>query len=241
MNKKLLSVILAAALFSAVFSDLGSHNSDTYFKTKAVLLLNPEKGIQCSGEQIQAPSGVNYILSAAHCRIIAQDNGSIEVHDADGRVIQRKVIAEDPNSDLLLIEGLPNVEGLKVAEYDEFDQHIRTYTHGHGMPTYKTEGVILKDEYVEVGIEQVKENKFDDCTQYPKNKVEPREDLFAGSIYVCTLTVNETMTTAFVVGGSSGGMVVDDSGNLVGVVSISDGPFSGLVRLADINKFLRNY
>jgi hypothetical protein len=241
MFKKILSVIVSLVLFIAAVSMLNTSKSDAEMKKKAVLLLNPEKGIQCSGEQIQAPSGKTYILSAAHCRVIADSGDSIEVHDAEGRVINRKVVAEDPNSDLLLLEGLPDTDGLRVAPFDTIDEHVRTYTHGRGMPTYKTEGNILGYKWIEASLGKIEEGKVEECSQFPKNRVVTTADPFFGSLSLCVMGVNETMTTALVVGGSSGGMVVNDDGELVGVVSVEDGPFSGMVRLTDINNFLRSY
>jgi S1-C subfamily serine protease len=58
---------------------------------------------------------------------------------------------------------------------------------------------------------------------------------------MCFLKVVEVATTAKVVPGSSGGMVVDDVGDLIGVVSASNGDFGFLVRLQDIKNFLAKY
>ena len=47
-----------------------------------------------------------------------------------------------------------------------------------------------------------------------------------------------TMTSALVVPGSSGGAATDLSGALVGVVSLCDGVFGGLIPLSEINTLM---
>ena len=58
-----------------------------------------------------------------------------------------------------------------------------------------------------------------DCTA-PKNKIVDFIDFFSGqTLKVCVLDVQEVAMTAVIFPGSSGGMVVDDNGSLIGIVS----------------------
>lgn len=52
-----------------------------------------------------------------------------------------------------------------------------------------------------------------------------------------------SVTSAWVVMGSSGGMVVNDAGKLVGIMSAKDinGPFSYMINLSDIKAFTAGY
>lgn len=201
--------------------------------------LTSEKG-SCSAEQVRAPSGVDYILTAAHCRILEQD-GMIHATTEDGRQLDRRIIAEDPKSDLMLLEGIPGMQGLDIASKNRAGQHVKTFTHGAGLATYKTEGEIIQDQKLKIIIDVIA-NAEDEkkCDSQPKYK---KIDLDLGwfKAKVCILDVEETITTAMVVPGSSGGMVVDDSGDLTGVVSAGGNGFGALVRLQDIKAFLSNY
>jgi S1-C subfamily serine protease len=194
----------------------------------------------CSGEQIRAPSGVDYILSAGHCKVL-EENHQVTVTDADGNSIKRDVIAEDPNSDLLLIEGLPNLKGLDIASSDEISQHVRTFTHGGNTPTHKTDGEMMETKQVQIFMGIINDTKEEaECMSQPKFQ-SAHVQTFFGDIQVCLLQVDETAATASIVPGSSGGMLVDDAGDLVGVASCTDGQFGYFVTLHDINKFLSGY
>jgi hypothetical protein len=208
--------------------------SDQYFRDRTVMLKG--KHGACSGEQIVAPSGENYILTAAHCRDIAVD-GSMTVIMESGASLQRKVIAEDPNSDLLLLEGLPGTEGLRIAKSYRMTQEIRTFTHGARMDTYKTEGVLVQKTKVEIPMYDIQTPEQEEaCSSAPKTK--PIDGLFGR---FCLFSSDEVVTTAMIVPGSSGGMVVDSSGRLVGVVSAGGGGFGYLVPLEAIHAFLEAY
>src|SRR5258707_12043226 len=87
--------------------------SDTYAMQRTVSIKG--KYGQCSGEQIEAPSGETYILTAAHCRNLADDGISMVIITEDEKRLMRKIIAEDSYSDLLLLEGIPNLDGIKIA------------------------------------------------------------------------------------------------------------------------------
>jgi S1-C subfamily serine protease len=227
---------LFAFLLVVGFS-LSGGKSESYLYNRAVKLISIRG--TCSGEQVRAPSGIDYILTAAHCLPLAQD-GSITIITEDGRRMQRKVIAEDTRSDLLLLEGVPNLRGLDIADYSLPKEKVRTFTHGRGLDTYKTEGVLIQNIQLPVPLFAItSEGDIARC-QMTKHRI---TDLDFGFmvIKVCLLDVQETITTAMIVPGSSGGMVVDANGDLVGVVSAGDGFFGYLVRLEDIRIFIRNY
>lgn len=215
----------------------GKGMSDHDIRTKIVKLQG--NGYQCSGEQVTARSGQNYILSAGHCHNLADKNGSVEVITEDRRSIQRKIIAEDKFSDLLLIEGLPNLKGLQVAKYDRANQEVVTYTHGRGMDTYTTRGNLVQYQSIDIlhgEIHSPEDLKY--CSSMPKLSVQ--QSWFS---QVCVMRVTETVTTAHVVPGSSGGAVLNADAELVGVVSAGDqdGSFGYLVTLYDIQRFLYSY
>lgn len=234
---RILTFIAILSVAAAIIA--GGRSEDSIRST--VMQLTSDKG-SCSGEQIKAPSGVNYVLTAAHCAGLAVD-GSILVHTEDGRQLLRKVLAEDPNSDLLLLEGVPGIDGLDVAGSSRRGQSIRTFTHGLAFPTYRTEGVLIADkeiQFVVGGGPLASAEEEAKCASMAKNSV-IAIDTFFGELKLCILTSTEMATTAFIQHGSSGGPVVDSSGALIGVVSAGGDGYGFLVTLRDIKRFVGNY
>lgn len=224
----LLAVVVWAATANAP-------DDEQWLRQRSVKLVSDHGS--CSGEQVRATSGVDYILSAGHCSVLKDEAGNIKVITESGKELSRRVIAEDPNSDLLLIEGLPGLKGLPLAKSVTVSQHIRTFTHGGGLDTYKTEGELIQDQKVKILISPIfSEDDREACAKLPKYRI---ADL--GFVQACALDVMETVSTASIIPGSSGGMVVDDSGELVGVVSASDGKMGYFVRLSDIRTFVNSY
>lgn len=231
--KYLIAIAMIALLLPGV--NILARPSDNYLKSRVVKLYSSQGS--CSGEQIKAPSGVSYILTAAHCRVL-EENGSIKVETEDGRKLERRVLAEDEASDLLLLEGLPNMDGLPVAKKTYAAQHVRTFTHGRGLPTYRTDGVLIADRRISVPLYMISNDaEAERCTSQSKSKVLNLG--FFGSY--CILDVVETFTTAMILPGSSGGLVVSDAGELTGVVSAGDGVIGCLVTIEDIHHFIDNY
>jgi len=239
MKNKLIAVIAILCVLAGV-SLRPSHKTDSYFYNRTVKLLG--NGHQCSGEQVAAPSGVDYILTAGHCRALVDESGQVTVIREDGVSLMRKMIIEDPTSDLLLFEGLPGVSGLEVANRVRPHDHVRTFTHGKGFNTYRTDGVIIQDKQVRIALRAIEGDQDEAaCSSMPKLKVEEVPGFFGPPQKVCIMDVEETFTTAFIAPGSSGGMVINDEGKLVGVVSCGDGQYGGLVELSDIRSFLKAY
>lgn len=229
VKKVIISLLLALGAFCYVTSG----RSDQSIYDRVVKLVGPVGA--CTGEQIQAPSGEHYVLTAGHCKEIAEKGG--EIITESGKHYPAVVIAEDPSSDLLLLMGIPNFPGLNIAKADYARQEIRTFTHGKGRAAYKTEGVLIQDEPVEIMVSEISSpEELIACVAQPKYDV--IADMYSA---ICILKVNATISTAFVAPGSSGGPIVDANGDLVGVVSASGGGFSIFVRLQDIQAFLKDF
>lgn len=236
MKKVYKHLLVLAIIFG--MAKMYMFKSESYLRDRAVVL-SSSQGL-CSGEQVRAPSGQDYILTAGHCKDIAA-NGSMMVTDSHGNVTERKVIAEDPASDLLLLEGLPGLRGLDIAAYEYGTEHVRTFTHGGRMATYKTEGELIQKTQVQFMLDVIDSpEKEAACKIAPKYQA-VKVDTFFGEVELCIVQADEMASTAQIMPGSSGGMVVDDSGDLVGVASCTGKGFNFFVTLSDIRSFLSGY
>lgn len=129
---------------------------------------------------------------------------------------------------------------MSIASHNYPREQVRTFTHGKGWDTYETEGELIQVSQIKILIffKEMEEGRA--CPKMPKYSEEEVPSMF-GPIHACILDVPETVTTAKIVPGSSGGMVVNGRGELVGVVSAGDGDFGMLVTIDDINSFLAAY
>jgi hypothetical protein len=177
-NRKKSSLIKLPILLSIVIlSILTSHivlskpiPTERQLRNQVVKLIS--KSGTCSGEQVRAPSGIDYILTAAHCKNLDEGTGSIVVITEQGRIIKRKIIEEDPYSDLLLLEGVPNLVGMNIANSISKTQHVRSFTHGAGLDTYKTEGELIQYMLINIPIKQIEDpDKETGCTD-PKHEIQ---------------------------------------------------------------------
>lgn len=209
--------------------------SDSQIRS-SVVKLSSKMG-SCSGTQIEAPSGHKYILTAAHCLPLAED-GMIHVSTEDAGSYFSKVIEEDKSSDLLLLEPAPGIPAIKIAKDIGRFEELRSFTHGHGYPTYKTKGTYIGEDIAQFVIGEIMSDADKAKCSMPKNKIESMDFFGIAQIEICTVKVVESITNVPATPGSSGGLVANSSGELAGVVSAGNETFTYLVTLKDINRFL---
>lgn len=202
--------------------------ADFYIKSKTIKLT--DEGGLCSGVQIRTEAGKDFVLSAAHCRGLVKD-GYVTAETEDKQIVKLKFIAEDEKSDLMLLEGVVNMKGLPVAPSAEMGEHIRTFTHGSRLETWKSEGHLIQEKQIRVALNSLEKEQ---C-------VSPKLEWVSVFIFeLCLMTTIDMVSDAKVTPGSSGGMVVNDSGQLVGIVSAADNNgWAYFVRTIDIQDFIK--
>lgn len=205
-------------------------STDRYIRNR-VVGIESDKGF-CSGIQIQAPSGKTYILTAAHCYDILKDD-KVEVTSEDGKKYTVSLVKIDRGMDLMLLTS-PTGINIRVSDEVSLHEHVRTITRGGRHLVYKTEGEVLEEIKFKMGFYEIdSQDKLDQCLKEGRQVI---PTLFA---LVCAGEMTNTVITALVIPGSSGGPAVNDKGELIGIVSTTSGSiFSGVVPLRMIKEFL---
>lgn len=216
------------------------HSSEQYIRSRVVKLTGVHGS--CSGTQVRAPSGVDYILTAGHCSPIADKNGYINAVLDGKRPIPRRILEESSDTDLMLLEGMPNLPGVDISTIEPKQGDIlKSFTHGQGMPTYKTSAELVElDVVVQIPERAISEGDEASCSG--KKHLIAEITSFFFTIKVCVLQITAYVTLdPGIQPGSSGGGVFNGNGELVATVTGSDGHFAVLVTRSDIVKFLDSY
>lgn len=192
-----------------------------------VLKLYSDRG-SCSAIRVSYKKK-SYVVSAAHCRGL-EESGHIKAEGLLGKEIL-EVIAEDENSDLLIMES-PRAGGIELADGWEFNEKVFSITHGQGLMAYRTDGELLNVDLVDIPVSQAHE-----CRVGGKYSIKKFQG-FLGPVRLCVMSFWAIWSTAKVVPGSSGGAIVNMDGELVGIVSATDGNFSILAKLEYIKRAL---
>jgi len=237
--KKLLALILTPFLISspkaADVNSQYSKASDEYVRNAVVKLTNAGGG--CSGVQVKGALGGLYVLTAAHCRPLVSAAGTVEAEGEQGQKATLKFVAEDAMSDLMLLSGDKVFGSVDVAAHVSLHERLHAMTHGNLAPTFRTDGEALDE--VPGGFliyEGMTEKELMECLATPKYAV--ASDGFGE---VCVLDVQSLRTTVQIIPGSSGGPMVNEAGELVGIASYGRRDlaiFGYFVRLVDIQSFL---
>lgn len=150
------------------------------------------------------------ILTNRHVCELADSKGNIEVERVDGSRIKRKVIKKDSKHDLCIVEAIPNVEGLSLANSMDIGETIYTLGHPRGDKLNVASGEYFANETIQL------EKGFEEDGSC-KGKIE-KIDFFFLQIDLCTDFFESVQFSTPTYPGNSGSPIVNKYGNLVAVV-----------------------
>lgn len=188
-------------------------SSDEFVRRTVVKLDNPKKG-SCTGEAVRAKSGKVYTLTAAHCREILNNDKTITAIREDGSKFTAKLVMYDAGIDVMLLTS-PETIALPMAKGIYRHEKVHSITRGGGHDSFREDG-----EYMEEILAHIPTGLINEMADRTKCLREPNHtiiDTFMGSL--CVAHMKEIVTTMHVTPGSSGGAVLNDAGEVIGVVS----------------------
>lgn len=233
MKRALKIILIYAIIVGGILALIpNDKTSDAYIRDRVVMLEN-EHG-SCSGIQVKAPSKKVYIMTAGHCSVLLSADNTTTAIDEYGNRNTVRLVELDAKDDLMLLTS-PNNLSIDITDTVFTHEKIHTLTHGDHEPTYRTDGEILDIRTVTIPL------TFSTSPAEDQKCIEEGHipvHIF-GPIGICTMILSEQMTSAWVVPGSSGGAALNEQGELIGIVSISDGGhFSGVIPLEEIKAFI---
>jgi len=207
--------------------------SDDYIRDRVVQLVGNK--YSCTGVQIKTNKNKIYILTAAHCRVILS-NDTTQAIDEQGNLTDVKLVDLNVSVDLMLLTPM-NKKALIIAKTTKKHEKIHTITHGERYPSYRTDGELLEERStIIIHVKQSEEpEQYRKCLTAQNMVLE-----YNPFVDICSMELTSMVSTAHVVPGSSGGPALNEAGDLIGIVSNTDGVFSGLVPILDIQEFLKD-
>lgn len=226
--KYLLALLLSMSAFATPMKDMV-----TQVESSVVALYGNNS--QCSGVQVRTPHNKILILSAGHCSILLENN-KLRAMSSDGQAIDVKLVAMSENSDLMLLTPITE-NAIELADSITPGDMVITMTHGMNQPLFATFGIAQEERMIPgMGRAVTNEAERKQCLSRKMNRIE--SVMFVAH---CVSYSTLQMTTAWAKGGSSGGPAINESGKIIGILSVGSENASGLVRLSDIKSFLASY
>jgi len=201
--------------------------------SQVVMLTNKEGNHGGTGFALQMPSGEVLTLTNAHVCGLEEDG---QIYARSGRKkLPMTVFEKSDKADLCLLNGIPNMDGLKLANSVRIGQELAVVGHPALMPLALSRGNLLGYEKIIVLVSMEPCEKEGGMYKNEMTMIGP----------VCTEQFDAGLTTIVVLGGNSGSPVVDFFGNVTGVLFASPGPEGAnwgiIVPLAAVKDFIKEY
>lgn len=241
MKKYILSLVSLLLASTLVFQLPSLHYQYIRSHTSKTLVKIYGKFGGGTGFHIKTSKGNVYILTNSHVCDLSEDGYLIDVVTHEGRRIKRRIIENSVNTDLCLVEPVPNTGYLTLGSESKPGQIVAAVGHPHLMPDTMSRGEVIAKEVLKVPLYPIfVDSQKKECNK-PKNEI-IKLPTFFGEIEACAIRVNAMLTNVLILPGSSGSPVVNFWGNLTGVMFAGNGAGWGFyVQYAEVEKFLMPY
>ena len=234
---------IAIVMFVLVTPLIGhrAHKHYIYdYKGSSVVRLT-QSGSGGTGFRVIAPSGKRYILTNYHVCMLGYTKGWLAAEDYRGYRYRLEIIEKYKKHDLCLVQDVPGIPALKLA--NNVLSHEQVYLVGHPRLANLTmeSGSIVSRLTIQLVMPTP---WFDKCVNGRAYKTPFDKELFMTlGIKLCLRDFRAIHANLISYGGNSGSPVLDDFGNVIGVL------FAGspravtatfLVPLEHIKMFLHN-
>jgi len=215
----------------------------SYIANKTVYITNSEGTSGGTGIHVKARSGKTYLLTNDHVCGLGNNKNEVYVSfDNSDRLIPRRIVEKSIMTDLCLVEGMPEVEGISLAKSASYGSIVYQVGHPRLMPITLTQGEFISKQMVRVLIGPIftEEDKMN-CS-LPKNSIIKVDGLF-GEVELCTIKVMGNLSNIPTLPGNSGSPIVNEWGKLVALTFAGDNRINwGIsIPLEDIERFLKIY
>lgn len=198
--------------------------------SQVVMIVNEAHTGGGTGFAVQTPHGQTLTLTNSH---ICAMGDNIYAKLREDRYFPLHKLEVSQKTDLCLLEGVPGLSGIKVADDVYIGQELGLVGHPELMPLTLSKGELIGYDNRQVVMD------FQGC----KEENEQYKTVITIFGPLCVRTVYSGLTTIVALPGNSGSPTVDFMGHLVGVLFAGGGEASWglIIPLKDVKEFLRDY
>lgn len=167
-----------------------------------------------SGFAIKGESGKDYIMTNRHVCDIST-NGWVKIKSDKGLSVFKRIVYKDTIHDLCLVEGDSRLDALTLGSAPEKGDSF--YIIGHPGLRQLT---LSQGEYIGYSLVPMIDDSVIDrnqCTGHVYD-LNPLQQFVYGRAWLCVKSFKSYSTTAVAYGGNSGSPVVNNFGNVIGVL-----------------------
>ena len=197
-----------------------------------------------TGFQVEAASGKSFVITNDHVCEVSTDKQTMVAIDESGNSYKLKILQKSDYSDLCILEGVPNLSGLKLGSNVSLGDIVEAVGHPSLLPLTTAKGEVIAVTDVDILHAWIKEDIYMDgideseCSK-PKNEITRSG---GGRLACLDITKGAYQTNMVIRPGSSGSPVVNSWGNVVGVAFAGDRYNWGcFVSLNDLKHILSTY